>query len=76
MKTKSKTKQNLILLLAVLILIIVPFFMAKGGSFAGSDDQGTEQIKKFDPSYKVWLIHYGRRRQVKLKASCSLFREA
>lgn len=54
MKTKSKTKQNLLLLGAVLILIIVPFFYAKGGSFTGSDDQGTEQIKKFDPSYKVW----------------------
>ncbi|GHP14266.1 cobalt transport protein CbiN [Lentilactobacillus fungorum] len=54
MKSRSKTKQNLILLGAVLILTIVPFFMVKGGSFTGSDDQGTAQIKKFDPSYKVW----------------------
>ncbi|WP_203650539.1 energy-coupling factor ABC transporter substrate-binding protein [Secundilactobacillus yichangensis] len=51
---KKKTKQNWILLLLVLVLVITPFFVAKGGSFSGSDDEGTAQIKKNDPSYKVW----------------------
>lgn len=51
---KKKTKQNLIMLLIVLVLVITPFFVAKGGSFAGSDDEGTAQIKKNDPHYKVW----------------------
>ncbi|KRL56157.1 energy-coupling factor ABC transporter substrate-binding protein [Furfurilactobacillus rossiae] len=53
-KNKSRTKQNVILLILVIVLTITPFIVAKGGSFAGSDDQGTEQIKKFDPSYKPW----------------------
>ncbi|MCH4164730.1 MAG: energy-coupling factor ABC transporter substrate-binding protein [Lentilactobacillus diolivorans] len=51
---KSKTKQNIILLVLVIILVISPFFIVKNGTFSGSDDQGTEQIKKNDPSYKVW----------------------
>ncbi|GAX00490.1 energy-coupling factor ABC transporter substrate-binding protein [Secundilactobacillus silagei] len=52
---KKKTKQNIIMLLIVLILVLVPFVVAKGGSFAGSDDEGTAQIKKNDPHYKVWI---------------------
>ncbi|MFD1123889.1 energy-coupling factor ABC transporter substrate-binding protein [Lentilactobacillus raoultii] len=51
---KSKRRQNLILLISVIILLILPFFVAKNGAFSGSDDQGTEQIKKNDPNYKVW----------------------
>lgn len=52
---KSKTKQNIILLVLVVVLLIVPFFIAKNGAFTGSDDQGTAQIKKNDPHYKVWI---------------------
>lgn len=52
---KRKTVQNLILVVLVIILCVIPFFVAKGGSFTGSDDQGTAQIRKNDPSYKVWI---------------------
>ncbi len=50
----KKTKQNIILLILVLILVIAPFIVAKQGAFGGSDDQGTAQIMKNDPHYKVW----------------------
>ncbi|AYM02465.1 energy-coupling factor ABC transporter substrate-binding protein [Levilactobacillus yiduensis] len=50
----KKTKQNLILLLIVIVLVITPFFVANKGEYSGSDDQGTAQILKNDPSYKVW----------------------
>ncbi|GAY73648.1 energy-coupling factor ABC transporter substrate-binding protein [Lentilactobacillus kosonis] len=50
----SKTKQNVILLVLVLALVIAPFIVASNGKFGGSDDQGTEQIFKNDPHYKVW----------------------
>lgn len=51
---KKRTKTNIILLIAVLLLVLIPFIVASHGKYEGSDDQGTEQIKKFDPSYKVW----------------------
>ncbi|GEK27880.1 energy-coupling factor ABC transporter substrate-binding protein [Furfurilactobacillus siliginis] len=54
MKEKSRTRQNVILLILVLALVIAPFIVAKNGAFGGSDDQGTAQIKKFDPGYKPW----------------------
>ncbi len=50
---KKRTKQNIILLICVLVLVLFPLLFVHG-SYSGSDDQGTEQIKKFDPSYKVW----------------------
>ncbi|KRM77560.1 energy-coupling factor ABC transporter substrate-binding protein [Secundilactobacillus collinoides] len=53
-KWKSKTVQNVVLLLLVIALVLLPFFVAKNGSFSGSDDQGTAQILKNDPHYKVW----------------------
>lgn len=51
---KKKTKQNLILLLVVIALVITPFIITNKGEYSGSDDQGTAQILKNDPSYKVW----------------------
>lgn len=50
---KKRTKINLILLIGVIILVLIPFIFVKG-TYSGSDDQGTAQIKKFDPHYKVW----------------------
>lgn len=50
---KKRTKTNIILLICVILLVLIPFIFVKG-SYSGSDDQGTAQIKKFDPSYKVW----------------------
>ena len=50
----KKIKQNLILLLLVVILVITPFIITKKGTYSGSDDQGTAQILKNDPSYKIW----------------------
>ena len=50
---KKRTKTNIILLICVILLVLIPFIFVKG-EYGGSDDQGTEQIKKFDPHYKVW----------------------
>lgn len=50
---KKRTKTNIILAICVILLVLFPFIFVKG-EYGGSDDQGTEQIKKFDPSYKVW----------------------
>ena len=50
---KKRTKTNITLLICVILLVLSPFIFVKG-QYGGSDDQGTEQIKKFDPSYKVW----------------------
>lgn len=49
----KRTKTNIILLVIVLLLVIFPFVFVHG-EYGGSDDQGTEQIKKFAPDYKVW----------------------
>lgn len=46
-------KQNIILIILVALLIIVPLAFSHG-EFGGSDDQGTAQITKNDPGYKVW----------------------
>lgn len=50
---KKRTKTNIILAICVILLVLIPFIFVKG-EYGGSDDQGTEQIKKFDPSYKAW----------------------
>ncbi|AEV95645.1 energy-coupling factor ABC transporter substrate-binding protein [Pediococcus claussenii] len=50
----KNTKQNVILLVIVVCLVVFPLVFIKGGEFGGSDDQGTAQIKKNDPSYRVW----------------------
>lgn len=49
----KRTKTNIYLLIGVILLILIPFMFVKG-EYGGSDDQGTAQIKKFDPGYKVW----------------------
>ncbi|AKP66219.1 energy-coupling factor ABC transporter substrate-binding protein [Companilactobacillus ginsenosidimutans] len=47
-------KQNIILIILVILLVTGPLIFVQSGHFGGSDDKGTEQIKKNDPSYKVW----------------------
>lgn len=49
----KRTKINIVLLICVILLILIPFVFVKG-EYGGSDDQGTAQIKKFAPDYKVW----------------------
>ncbi|KRL68224.1 energy-coupling factor ABC transporter substrate-binding protein [Companilactobacillus versmoldensis] len=49
---KNKT-QNIILIVLIFILIGGPLVLSHG-EFGGSDDQGTQQITKNDPGYKVW----------------------
>ena len=42
---KKRTKTNIILAICVILLLLIPFIFVKG-EYGGSDDQGTEQIKK------------------------------
>lgn len=50
---KKRTKTNIILLICVILLVLLPFIFVKG-EYGGSDDQGTEQIKKYAPNYQAW----------------------
>lgn len=50
---KKRTKVNVILSICVVLLVMIPFIFVKG-NYEGSDDQGTAQIEKYAPHYKVW----------------------
>ena len=47
---------NLLLILAVIALVVVPFVVApKGSEFGGSDDQGSDAIAQIVPGYTPWF---------------------
>lgn len=46
---------NLVLVILVLLLTIFPFFLARGGEFAGADDQAEAVISQIDANYRPWL---------------------
>lgn len=47
-------KKPLILSLLVIGLCILPFFIAHGGAYSGSDDQAESAIQQLNPDYKPW----------------------
>ena len=53
------SKKKIILLLVLCVLLIVaPFFVARNGEFAGSDDLAEENIEKISGGdYKPWAHH-------------------
>ncbi|NLF39864.1 energy-coupling factor ABC transporter substrate-binding protein [bacterium] len=50
-------RTNLILLTLVVLLAVVPLFLATrhGGSFSGADSQAQELIDQTHPEYKPWF---------------------
>ena len=50
------TKTVLALLAAVLVLAVVPFFLAPGAEFGGSDDAGSQMVETIrGESYEPWF---------------------
>jgi len=45
----------LILLGAVIVLMVLPFVVARGGDFAGADGKAGELITKVNPDYVPWF---------------------
>ncbi|MGX7058558.1 energy-coupling factor ABC transporter substrate-binding protein [Vagococcus humatus] len=54
MKT-NKTKANLIMLVAIIILVIGALMIKPQGEFGGSDDAAEEMITSISPSYEPWF---------------------
>ncbi|MBO1307998.1 energy-coupling factor ABC transporter substrate-binding protein [Enterococcus sp. 669A] len=54
-KTKSKTKLNLILLLAVAALMVGALLINQNGEYGGSDGEAEEMITEIDPEYTPWF---------------------
>ncbi|PNG24546.1 energy-coupling factor ABC transporter substrate-binding protein [Methylocella silvestris] len=51
-----KNSRTTWLLLATLALVVAPLVIpGLGGSFKGSDDQGTDAINELRPDYKPWF---------------------
>lgn len=53
----SKNTKIVVALLAVaLVIIIVPFFLAPGAEFGGSDDAGSQMVEQIQgQSYEPWF---------------------
>ncbi len=45
----------LILLGAVIVLMVLPFVVARGGDFAGADGKAGEVIAEVNPTYEPWF---------------------
>ena len=48
-------KQNIILLILVVLLAAVPLIINSTGKFTGADDQFVDMVKDIRPSYKPWF---------------------
>lgn len=48
-------KQNVILLIFVVVLAFFPLYLQKEAEFSGADDQASEMINEVDPNYKPWF---------------------
>ena len=48
-------KQNIILLILVILLAAVPLLLNKEGAFSGADDQAVDMIKDIRPGYEPWF---------------------
>ena len=54
MKQKSIWKKNLILAVAVIVLAVIPMYVAKDGEFGGADGQAMDAVSDVDPTYQSW----------------------
>ncbi len=44
-----------ILIIIIILLAVVPLFVAKGAEFGGSDDQAETAITEIQPDYTPWF---------------------
>ena len=47
--------KNIILVICIILLTIVPLFMAKNGDFGGADDKAKGVIAEINSNYKPWF---------------------
>lgn len=52
---KSLFKQNLILLLLVIAIIITPLIIKRDSEFEGADGQAEGLIEEINPDYEPWI---------------------
>ncbi|NLM36230.1 MAG: energy-coupling factor ABC transporter substrate-binding protein [Clostridiales bacterium] len=54
-KNKKGLKANIILILLVILLAIIPLYIAKGSEFEGADVVAQEAIRDINPEYEPWF---------------------
>lgn len=47
--------KNIILILLVVLLAVVPLWLASGAEFGGADDQAGDAIVELHPDYEPWF---------------------
>lgn len=55
MAKKNMTRTNLLLLLLVVLISVVPLYLARGAEFGGADGQAEEAITEINPGYEPWF---------------------
>jgi len=55
MKDKSFMLKNLMLALLVVLIAVIPLFIAKDAEFGGADGQAEEIISQLDSNYQPWF---------------------
>jgi cobalt/nickel transport protein len=53
--TKQDTGLNIVLILCVILLAIIPLFIAKNAEFGGADDAAETAITEINADYKPWF---------------------
>ncbi len=54
MKQKSIWKKNLLLIAIVIVIAVIPLYVAKDGEFGGADGQAMDAVSEVDPTYQSW----------------------
>lgn len=54
-KNNSKTKLNILLVLAVIVLMVGALLINKNGEYGGSDGEAETVITEINPNYKPWF---------------------
>ena len=52
---KSSSRQNWLLVSAVIVLAVIPLVFVRGAEFSGSDAQAEGAIQELHPSYEPWF---------------------
>jgi cobalt/nickel transport protein len=52
---KNLARQNIILVIIVVALIVIPLWVQRKAKFGGSDDQAKNAISEIDKNYKPWF---------------------
>lgn len=65
----KKHKQNIILILMILALIILPFTVCNTKNFKGTDDKASSEIKDIDKNYKPWFKGFEILKSEELKST-------